>query len=100
MPRATATFNGQVIAEADAYEQVEGNVYFPPDSVKAKHALSDAELTTFCPWKGTASYYNIAVDGKPGLDFPQQASADSYQARKLRTRRGITHSRRLEKLRR
>jgi len=62
--------NGQVIAEADAYEQVEGNVYFPPDSVKAKHALSDAELTTFCPWKGTASYYNIAVDGKPGLDFP------------------------------
>jgi len=100
MPRATATFNGQVIAEADAYEQVEGNVYFPPDSVKTKHALSDAKLTTFCPWKGTASYYNITVDGNPGLDLRQHLRADAYQARKLRTRRGITHSRRLEKLRR
>lgn len=71
MPRATATFNGQIIAEADTYEQVEGNVYFPPESIKNKHALSDAELTTFCPWKGTASYYNITVDGKPGLGSPQ-----------------------------
>jgi len=69
MPHATATFNGQIIAEADTYEQVEGNVYFPPDAVKSKQALSDAELTTFCPWKGTASYYNITVDGKPGIEI-------------------------------
>ena len=78
MPHATATFNGKVIAEADKWEFVEGNVYvimllavdntpglqvqFPPDSVD-KSVLSDSTLTTVCPWKGTASYYNISVDG-------------------------------------
>ena len=64
MPHAIATFNGRVIAEADAYEFVEGNVYFPPDTIKDQAALSKAELTTFCPWKGTASYYNITVEGR------------------------------------
>lgn len=65
MPHATATFNGRIIAEADTYEYVEGNVYFPSDSIKTKDALSKADLTTVCPWKGTASYYNITIDGKP-----------------------------------
>ena len=64
MPHATATYNGQVIAETDSFETVEGNVYFPPDSIKAKDALTEASLTTVCPWKGTASYYNISVDGR------------------------------------
>ncbi|KAK0508691.1 hypothetical protein JMJ35_008967 [Cladonia borealis] len=67
MPHATATFNGKVIAEADKWEFVEGNVYFPPDSVD-KSVLSDSTLTTFCPWKGTASYYNISVDGQGAKD--------------------------------
>lgn len=65
MPHATATFNGQIIAEADSYETVEGNIYFPPDAIKAKDALTEASLTTVCSWKGTASYYNITVDGEP-----------------------------------
>lgn len=63
MSHATATFNGQIIAEADNFETVEGNIYFPPSSIKAKDALSEASLTTVCPWKGTASYYNISVNG-------------------------------------
>ena len=48
MPHATATFNGQVIAEADTYEFVEGNVYFPPDSIKDKGVFSANDLTTVC----------------------------------------------------
>ena len=63
MSHATATFNGQIIAEADNFETVEGNIYFPPSSIKTKDALSEASLTTVCPWKGTASYYNISVNG-------------------------------------
>jgi uncharacterized protein (DUF427 family) len=49
MPHATATFNGKVIAETDKWEFVEGNVYFPPNSVD-QSALSKATLTTYCPW--------------------------------------------------
>ncbi|KAL8823515.1 MAG: hypothetical protein Q9191_005786 [Dirinaria sp. TL-2023a] len=77
MPHAIATFNGHVIAEADGYEFVEGNVYFPPDTIKDKAALTKTESTTFCPWKGTASYYNITIDdeGKEAKDaawyYPQ-----------------------------
>lgn len=67
MPHATATFNGKVIAEADKWEYVEGNIYFPPSSVD-QSVFSKAPLTTNCPWKGTASYYNITVDGKEAKD--------------------------------
>lgn len=64
MPHATATLNGKIIAEADDWEFVEGNIYFPPSTID-QSVLSKANLTTYCPWKGTASYYNISVDGKP-----------------------------------
>ncbi|KAI4132127.1 MAG: hypothetical protein LQ338_000881 [Usnochroma carphineum] len=67
MPHATATFNGKIIAETDAYEFVEGNVYFPPSSVD-KSVFTPSELHTFCPWKGTASYSNVVVDGKEAKD--------------------------------
>ena len=65
MPKAT--WKGTVIAESENVELIEGNVYFPPDSVKREHIkLSDTE--TVCPWKGTASYYNIEVDGDVNKD--------------------------------
>ncbi|MCJ1459009.1 hypothetical protein MMC28_009386 [Mycoblastus sanguinarius] len=67
MPHATASFNGKVIAEADKWEFVEGNIYFPPNSVD-QSVFTPATLTTECPWKGTASYYNINVDGKEAKD--------------------------------
>ncbi|CAF9933717.1 hypothetical protein IMSHALPRED_009449 [Imshaugia aleurites] len=67
MPHVTATFNGKVIAEAEKWEYVEGNIYFPPDSVD-QSVLSKSRLTTSCPWKGMASYYNINVDGKEAQD--------------------------------
>ena len=59
-----AIVNGTVIAESDQTVVVEGNHYFPRDSIKADHfAPAESELRTVCPWKGTASYFDITVDG-------------------------------------
>jgi len=62
MPHATAKVNGTVVADADTYEVVEGNIYFPPSSVK-KEYFNSTNTHTKCPWKGEASYYTINVDG-------------------------------------
>ena len=59
----TATFNGVVIAESDATIEVEGNHYFPRDSVRTD-ALISSDHTTMCGWKGEASYYTVSVEGK------------------------------------
>lgn len=59
---AKAIYNGTVIAESDTFEFVEGNIYFPPDAVKQEF-FSPNERTTLCPWKGTASYFDITVEG-------------------------------------
>lgn len=64
MPHATASFNGHIIAETDFDKMVEGNVYFPPGTLKDGVSLSKTDTTTYCPWKGDASYYTISVDGK------------------------------------
>lgn len=60
MPRAT--FNGTVLAEADQTIVVEGNHYFPPDSLRTAH-LRDSSSRTLCPWKGLASYHDVVVEG-------------------------------------
>ena len=65
MPKAI--WNGQVIAESEKYETVEGNVYFPPGSM-TKQYFTASNTTTVCPWKGTAHYYNVVVDGKTNAD--------------------------------
>lgn len=59
---AKATWNGTVIAESDDTIVVEGNHYFPPESV-SEDFLVDSTAHTVCPWKGLASYYDVAVDG-------------------------------------
>ena len=60
---ATASWNGTVIAESDDTVVVEGNHYFPRDAVKDE-VLVDSSHTSVCPWKGTASYYSVVVDGQ------------------------------------
>lgn len=57
---ARAIWNGVVLAESPTVETVEGNAYFPPASVKQEYLRPNARKTT-CPWKGTASYYDIVV---------------------------------------
>jgi len=62
-----AIWNQKVIAESDDTVVVEGNHYFPPDSVKRKF-LQDSATTTVCPWKGTANYYTLVVGGQNNPD--------------------------------
>jgi uncharacterized protein (DUF427 family) len=59
---AKASWGGKVIAESDTTVVVEGNQYFPPEAVK-KELLKPSSHTTVCPWKGTAHYYHIEVNG-------------------------------------
>ena len=63
MPSAKVTYNGKVLAQSDKTIIVEGNHYFPPDSVSMGYFVENDEHTE-CHWKGTASYYDLAVDGK------------------------------------
>ncbi|MBZ0301832.1 MAG: DUF427 domain-containing protein [Anaerolineae bacterium] len=60
---ARAIWNGAVLAESDTYEMVEGNVYFPPDTIDKTYFRPSSSHTT-CPWKGLASYYDVEVNGQ------------------------------------
>ncbi len=62
-----AVWNGRVVAESDRTRVIEGNHYFPPESLKAEHFADSAKHTT-CPWKGIASYKDVVVDGKRNAD--------------------------------
>lgn len=65
MPKAV--WNGAVLAESDQCVVVEGNQYFPPDSLNQEYFKPSSTHTT-CPWKGTASYYTVVVDGQENPD--------------------------------
>ncbi|MDA3907086.1 MAG: DUF427 domain-containing protein [Bacteroidales bacterium] len=62
-----AIWNGQVIAESDKTIKIEGNHYFPTNTIR-KEFLATSGTKTVCPWKGTASYYDVVVDGKINND--------------------------------
>lgn len=64
---ARATWNGTVLAESDETIIVEGNHYFPPASVNREY-FGPSVTHTFCPWKGTASYYSVDVEGSANTD--------------------------------
>ena len=78
---ATATFNGTVVAESDSTVIVEGNHYFPPDSITAD-LFSPTEHSSVCGWKGTAAYYDLTVDGETATNVawyypePMDAAAE------------------------
>lgn len=62
-----AIWNGEVIAESDDTVVVEGNHYFPADAIK-KEYFKETDTHTVCPWKGTASYYSVNVNGELNKD--------------------------------
>ena len=76
-----AVWEGEVIAESENAVVVEGNHYFPPESVR-KDYLKPSSTTTVCPWKGTASYYTVVIEGKENQDAawyypdPKEAAAE------------------------
>jgi len=65
MPKAS--WNGTVVAESNNCKVVEGNYYFPPDAVKSEFVVK-SPTTSVCPWKGTASYYSLDVNGEVNKD--------------------------------
>lgn len=73
-----ATWNGTVIADSDNTVVVEGNHYFPPESVRTQY-LKASTTTSRCPWKGLANYYSLFVDGKTNEDaawyYPEPSDA-------------------------
>lgn len=58
-----AIWNSQVIAESDKTISIEGNQYFPPDSIK-KEFFKESDFQTRCHWKGNASYFDVEVNGE------------------------------------
>jgi uncharacterized protein (DUF427 family) len=62
-----AVWNGVVIAEAEHTRRVEGNHYFPPESLHREY-LSESQTRTLCPWKGLARYHTVVVDGEINPD--------------------------------
>ncbi len=75
-----AIWNDTVIAASDDTIVVEGNHYFPPESVNREY-LTPSALNTVCPWKGTASYYGISAGGSDNSDaawfYPEPKEAAS-----------------------
>jgi uncharacterized protein (DUF427 family) len=67
IPKMKAIWNGAVLAQSDETIVVEGNHYFPPDSVNRAVLKGNSKHTT-CPWKGQASYHDVVVDGQVNRD--------------------------------
>jgi len=80
-----AVWNGQVIAESDDLVNIENNYYFPVSSVN-KDLISESGTTSYCPWKGTANYYSVNVDGKENKDAIWYYADPSDAAKAIRDR--------------
>ncbi len=78
-----AIWNGKVIAESHNTINIEGNQYFPPESVN-KEFFVDSETHTLCPWKGTASYYTLEVNGKTNKDAAWYYPEPSKKAKSIK----------------
>lgn len=80
-----AIWNNRVIAESDDIINIEGNSYFPFESVNKSYLL-DSKTHTVCPWKGTASYYTLEVEGKINKDAVWYYPEPSELAKGIRGR--------------
>jgi len=80
-----AIWNGQVIAESNDTVVVEGNHYVDPKDVKMEY-FSKSDTTSFCGWKGMASYYNVTVDGKTNKDCAWYYEEPNEAAEKIKGR--------------
>lgn len=88
-----AVWNGTVLAEAPRTVRVEGNHYFPPDSLR-REFFTESKTSSLCPWKGVARYYNVTVDGQVNADAGWYYPKPSPLARKIKNHvafwRGVT----------
>jgi uncharacterized protein (DUF427 family) len=80
-----ASWNGVVIAESDDIVTVEGNAYFPEASLR-RECFAPSDTHTLCPWKGTASYFDVIVDGKTNPDAAWYYPRPSVAAKQIEGR--------------
>lgn len=80
-----AIWNNTVVAESDETIMIEGNHYFPIGSLDIKY-FKPSDTKTVCPWKGTASYYDLEVDGKTNADAAWYYPAPSELAKAIEGR--------------
>lgn len=83
MPKAI--WSGRVLAESNNCVMVEGNQYFPPDAIRRKYFVP-SDHTTVCPWKGTAHYYHIEVDGMRNANAAWYYPEPSDAAKEIKDR--------------
>jgi uncharacterized protein (DUF427 family) len=80
---AKAIWEGTVLAESNKTIEIEDNQYFPPDSIKQEY-FRPSETHTICPWKGTASYYHVDVNGKSNPDAAWFYPEPKPEAKKIK----------------
>jgi uncharacterized protein (DUF427 family) len=87
-----ATWNGATIAESNDIVTVEGNAYFPADAVSKDH-IKPSDHHSVCPWKGTAWYYSVVVDGKENANaawyYPEPKDAAKNIAGRVAFWKGV-----------
>jgi uncharacterized protein (DUF427 family) len=82
---AKASWNGKTIAESNNCVVVEGNQYFPRESVGEEYLRASSHHTV-CPWKGTASYYDVVVDGQTNANAAWYYPSPSDAAKEITNR--------------
>ena len=80
---AKAIWEGTVLAESNKTIEIEDNQYFPPDSIRQEY-FRPSETHTICPWKGTASYYHVDVNGKSNPDAAWFYPEPKSEAKKIK----------------
>jgi uncharacterized protein (DUF427 family) len=92
MRNMKAIWNNTILAESNETVVVEGNHYFPENSVKMNY-FRPSDTHSICPWKGTASYYSVEADGKVNKDaawyYPDPKEAASMVAGKIAFWKGV-----------
>lgn len=85
MSMKQAIWEGQILAESDDIVIVEGNAYFPKESIRQAY-FEDSDTNSFCGWKGEASYYTLRVNGKTNPDAAWYYAAPKQAAEEIRGR--------------
>ena len=85
-----AIWNDAVLADSDETIVVEGNHYFPPDTIKREY-FQESNTHTTCPWKGEASYYNVVVNGQVNKDAAWYYPEAKPAANEIRDRVAFWH---------
>ena len=80
-----AVWNGVTLAESDDTVEVEGNAYFPRESLNTDHFV-DSQHTSVCPWKGTANYLTVTIDGQRNENAAWYYAEPKAAAKQIRGR--------------